>query len=86
MNSERLNASIEKSMVSKSSLARVLGISRDAFYKKLRGDREFKCSEISTLSKVLHLTSDERTAIFFVDLVDDNANNAALCNERTYNT
>ncbi len=76
MNFEKLNASIEKSMIPKASLAKVLSISRDALYKKLRGDREFKCSEINTLSKTLHLTSEERAEIFFADTVGKSDNTA----------
>ncbi len=71
MNGELLLEKIEGSLIPKSSIAEELGITRQAFYKKLNGAREFKTSEVKKLAKLLHLTSEERDAIFFADCVDD---------------
>lgn len=71
MNQEMLCDKIDSSMIPKSSIAEALGITRQAFYKKLNGKREFKNSEIKTLAMILHLTSKERDDIFFADYVDE---------------
>ena len=46
-------------------IADKLGISYQGFLNKLQGNSEFKASEIQILSDLLHLTSEERTKIFF---------------------
>lgn len=70
MNDRLLLEKIERSLIPKSSIAEELGITRQAFYMKLNGSREFKTSEVKKLAKLLHLTSEERDAIFFADYVD----------------
>lgn len=42
-----------------------LSLTREALYKKLRGDTEFKASEIAKLVELLKLTSKETKNIFF---------------------
>ena len=74
MNLELLKAKIDQSEISKSELAEVLGISRQGLYNKLDGEKEFKGSEIKTISRTLELTSAERDAIFFADFVGGYAN------------
>lgn len=49
---------------SKAELADSLGISRQSFYEKVNGVREFKQSEIATLTKILHLTEQQVVDIF----------------------
>jgi predicted transcriptional regulator len=46
-------------------VASELNITRKALYKKLRGDSEFKASEIARLVDMLRLTSKETKEIFF---------------------
>lgn len=66
-NTEALQRSIETAGVSIAFLARQMGISREAFYKKLKNETEFKASEIVTVAAVLHLTNEERDHIFFAN-------------------
>ena len=49
---------------SKAELADSLGISRQSFYEKVNGVREFKQSEIATLTKILQLTEQQVVDIF----------------------
>lgn len=46
-------------------VASELSLTREALYKKLRGDTEFKASEIAKLVELLKLTSKETKNIFF---------------------
>lgn len=69
MNNELLLSKIECSMIPKSCIAEALGITRQAFYKKLDGKREFKNSEMKKLAEILHLSSKDRDDIFFADFV-----------------
>lgn len=62
---KKLNIAILKAQKTKRELAAFLGISEMGFYKKLNAQTEFKASEISKLCKLLNLTSDEMTQIFF---------------------
>lgn len=48
-----------------SYVASELNLTREALYKKLRGDTEFKASEIAKLVELLKLTSKETKNIFF---------------------
>ena len=46
-------------------VAKQLGISYQAFLKKLNNETEFKTSEVMILKELLHLTDDEVMEIFF---------------------
>lgn len=48
-----------------SYVASELNLTRVGLYKKLRGDTEFKASEIKKLVEMLKLTSKETKDIFF---------------------
>lgn len=60
-----LKEKISKSGLTVTWVARKLGISREGLHKKLRGNSEFKASEIATMSKILNLTNDEIREYFF---------------------
>ena len=51
-------------------LAKMLGITREALYNKIRNETEFKASEISRVAKVLNLTQREINEIFFAKSVN----------------
>ena len=51
-------------------VAKQLGISYQAFLKKLNNETEFKTSEVMILKELLHLTDDEVMEIFFCQNVD----------------
>lgn len=65
-NSEMLSEAISESGITIIALSRKIGISREAFYKKLNNETEFKASEISALQKILNLSNKKRDDIFFV--------------------
>lgn len=48
-----------------SYVASELNLTREGLYNKLRGDTEFKASEIKKLVEMLKLTSKETKDIFF---------------------
>ena len=53
-------------------VAKQLGISYQAFLKKLNNETEFKTSEVMILKELLHLTDDEVMEIFLVRMLTDN--------------
>ena len=65
INTKLLEKKISDSGMTMVSLAEKTGILRESLYNKLKGNTEFKASEISSLSKVLRLSTKERDAIFF---------------------
>ena len=65
INTKLLEKKISDSGMTMVSLAKKTGILRESLYNKLKGNTEFKASEISSLSKVLRLSTRERDAIFF---------------------
>lgn len=56
-----------KADVKKSDLAKELGMSRGGLYNKMHNRSAFRISEVSTIKRVLGLTADETTNIFFAD-------------------
>ena len=65
-NVELLKKKVEDSGLKNSFIAERLGISRAAWYNKLKGDSKFTAEEIKTLCETLHITSlREREEIFF---------------------
>lgn len=63
----QLNHIINNKGLKKKFLAEQLGISQNCIHSKLTGENEFKLSEVSNLSKILHLTKKQRNEIFFGD-------------------
>ena len=65
-----LRMEIDNSGISIAFISRKLGITREGFYQKLNGKREFKASEIVALCSVLHLSVEKREKIFFAEISD----------------
>lgn len=74
MNLSYLNDRIALSRVPIVALAEMLGISRQSMYLKMKGEREFKTSEVTKLCEVLRLTDEEKTLVFFAEEVDKTGN------------
>lgn len=74
MNLSYLNDRIALSRVPIVALAEMLGISRQSMYLKMKGEREFKTSEVAKLCEVLRLTDEEKTLVFFAEEVDKTGN------------
>lgn len=64
-NRELFDKAIDEVGVRKSFLAKKLGITPAAFYYKINSQREWKASEIATVSKCLHLSDEDIRGIFF---------------------
>lgn len=60
-----LRDEIKRAGVSISFIARTIGISRAAFYKKMNGKTDFKAAEIKKICEALHLPAELRDEIFF---------------------
>jgi len=64
MDRSELRAEIARKNISKTVLAEALKLSRASFCSKLKGEREFKESEIRKLVDVLGLTATDVNRIF----------------------
>ena len=62
---EKLMGKISESGIKLGFLCEQLGICRFTFSRKLANLSEFTASEIVKLTELLHLTPEERDAIFF---------------------
>ena len=64
LNINLLEKRIDDSGMTMVAIAEKTGILRETLYNKLKGSSEFKASEISSISRVLGLSSSDRDAIF----------------------
>lgn len=64
MNTEELDRIAKELRINQAEIARVLGISRTAWYKKRKGITEVTLSEMRALSKFLRLTNAEIDVVF----------------------
>lgn len=71
-NTKMLEAAIAFSGLPKNVIAEKIGISRSAFFKKMRNESEFKATEIVKLQELLALTTEERNRIFLQSVVVNN--------------
>lgn len=71
MNYDLLKEVIQDSGMKISAIAEKTGISRQALYMKLSGERSFSQGEIMALKNVLHLSDERFMEIFFNDCVDE---------------
>lgn len=62
-----LRETIKNSGISMVFLAEKTGITRETLYNRFDGKGEFRASEIYKISKVLHLTPEQRDEIFFAN-------------------
>ena len=69
-NTKMLEAAIALSGLPKNIIAEKIGISRSAFFEKMRNESEFKATEIVKLQELLALTTEERNRIFFAKCGD----------------
>lgn len=67
MNESALRAEIARNHLSIPALANTMGIGKKALYAKMKGESEFKQSEIKKLKSVLSLSDDQIIQIFFAD-------------------
>ncbi len=74
MNLKYLNDRILLSRIPITAIAESMGLSRQTLYHKMKGEREFKVSEVLKICELLRLTSEEKTLIFFAKEVDNSDN------------
>lgn len=67
MNESALRAEIARNKYSIPALANTIGIGKKALYAKMKGESEFKQSEIKKIKSVLSLSDDQIVQIFFED-------------------
>lgn len=67
---ELLREKIADSGMTIIAIAKKSGIKRETLYNKMSGKSEFNASEISSLTKTLRLSAEERDAIFFAEKVE----------------
>ena len=70
MNTELLKYFMARSKVSVAEMAQKLGISRQAFYQKMRGAVPFKHDDLCVIVAVLGLSLTEIRDVFFANVVD----------------
>ena len=61
----KLDNAIYESGLKLQAIARKMEISRMCLWNKIQGRTEFKASEITSLSKILNLSAEQRDDIFF---------------------
>lgn len=67
MNANELSAELARHKISIPKAADMIGIGKKAFYSKMKGETEFKQSEISRLKKLLNLSDERISEIFFAE-------------------
>lgn len=67
---ELLKHRIDESGMTMVAISQKTGILRETLYNRLNGKGEFTASEIVSLSKVLNLSTAERSEIFFGEKVE----------------
>ena len=59
MKLEKLNQMISESNISKQKISEMLNIRYDTLRRKLRGEREFKISELEQICKIININIKE---------------------------
>ncbi len=77
VNTELLDCAIDRKGLKRGFLALKLHIDRSTFWKKATNQAEFLASEISTLSKLLDLSTEEKDVIFFNEEFTDSKQEGA---------
>lgn len=67
MNMRELAAELVRHNISYPTAANLLGIGKNAFYRKMKGQSQFKQAEIKKLKEILFLSNERVSEIFFAD-------------------
>lgn len=67
MNKIELDVELARNNLSVPKAANAIGIGKKAFYAKARGESQFKQTEIQKLKKLLNLSDERVSEIFFAD-------------------
>ena len=70
VNINKLRGKIVECGLTVEKLASLIGLSKSAFYRKLKGSGEnFSIKEANDIAEILNLTAEEVNAIFFAQFV-----------------
>ena len=67
---ELLNERIKTAGIKKGTLCQEIDVTYKTLSKKLAGSSDFTESEMQNLTRILHLSVEDRMAIFFAEEVD----------------
>lgn len=65
-----LKSKISESGMTMMAIAKSCNMLRETLYNRLKGKGEFSASEIMALTETLHMSKEERDAIFFNEKVE----------------
>ena len=71
VNTQLLDAKINSSGLRIGYIVDTIGLSRNGFDKKRKGKNKFRKAEIYVLCDLLHLTEEDKQAIFFANEVGE---------------
>lgn len=71
-NLDMLKSKINESGMTVTAIARKCDMSRETLYNRFKKKGEFNASEIVALTNILHMSKEERDAIFFGEEVELN--------------
>lgn len=66
---QKLKGKITERDTTQEALAKVLGINKSTFYRKMGQGGNFTIKEVNLIVSTLHLSKDEAISIFFADTV-----------------
>ena len=78
VNFELLEQKIKESGMTIIAISSKSGMLRETLYNRLRGNTDFKASEITRLSQTLHLSARERDDIFFANESELNSQSKSI--------
>lgn len=65
VNTDKLRGKMREKRYTIQTLAQAVNLSKTGLFNKIHGKKEFLCSELQTIKKVLNLTEEEFESIFF---------------------
>lgn len=65
MNKNELQAEMKRRGFTYETISKAMGISENAFWRKVNGFNDFTLSEIQSIIRILKLNSDKMRTIFF---------------------
>lgn len=65
VNTDKLRGKMRECRFTINTLAKAVNLSKTGLFNKIHGKKEFLCSELQTIKKVLNLSEEEFDNIFF---------------------
>lgn len=70
VNTDKLKGKMRENRYTIKTLAKAINLSNTGLFNKIHGKKEFLCSELQSIKKVLNLTEDDFESIFFAQSVE----------------